>query len=184
MKTLLREILITLLLAIVAFFVLQTTVQTFIVNGPSMEPALEDGQRLLVNRIVYNFHEPQRGDVIIFHAPESGQDDFVKRIIAIPGDNIKINEGAVYLNRVKLNESYVKEAPDYTMPLTVLAGGEYFVLGDNRNHSNDSHNGWTVPRQNIIGKAWLSIWPQNKWGIISPHPLSEQLTPTEASYFK
>lgn len=181
MRIFLREVLITLLLAVVAFFILQTTVQTFIVIGPSMEPTLENGQRLLVNRVVYKLHEPERGDVIVFHPPESVNADYIKRIIGIPGDRIEVKKGAVYLNGTKLKEEYVKDKPSYISILRELSDGEYFVLGDNRNHSNDSHNDWTVPRQNIIGKAWLSIWPQEKWGIISPYPLSEQLDSTEAS---
>ena len=184
MKAFLREILLTILLAVAVFFILQSILQTFIVIGISMEPTFQQGQRLLINKVVYKLHQPERGDVIVFKSPQNGQADFIKRLIALPGDKVEIKQGAVYINGTKLGESYINENPSYTLPPTTLKDDEYFVLGDNRNHSNDSHSGWTVPEQNIIGKAWLSIWPPNKWRAIAHHPLSEQLaSPAETSYY-
>ncbi len=175
MKTFLREILVTLILAIVIFFTLQATVQSFIVVGSSMEPGLHAGQRLLINKVVYSFHEPERGDIIVFHPPDNRQVDYIKRIIALPGDTVEVKEETIYVNGSQLNEPYIKEPPKYTIHEQKIAGSEYFVLGDNRNNSNDSHNGWTVTRQKIIGKAWLSIWPPNEWGLVPNYPLQEQL---------
>ena len=175
MKTFLREILVTLILAIVVFFTLQATVQSFIVVGSSMEPGLHAGQRLLINKVVYSFHEPERGDIIVFHPPDNRQVDYIKRIIALPGDTVEVKEETIYVNGSQLNEPYIKEPPKYTTREQKIAGSEYFVLGDNRNNSNDSHNGWTVIRQKIIGKAWLSIWPPNEWGLVPNYPLQEQL---------
>ena len=166
MRVFFREILVTLVLAAAVFFLLQTTVQNVVVVEVSMEPNLEEGQRLLINKVVYHFHEPERGDVIIFHAPNNLQADYIKRIIGLPGDTVEVKEGAVYINGSKLDEPYIKDLPHYTLIQRKIEEDRYFVLGDNRNNSNDSHNNWTVPRQNIIGKAWLSIWPPGEWGLI------------------
>jgi len=175
MKAFFREILVTLILAIVVFFILQATVQSFVVVGSSMEPSLHEGQRLLINKVVYAFHEPERGDIIVFHPPDNQQVDYIKRIIALPGDTIKVKEEAIYINGSPLDEPYINEPPKYTISEQKIAVNEYFVLGDNRNNSNDSHNGWTVPRQNIIGKAWLSIWPPSEWSLVLDYPLQKQL---------
>ena len=177
MRTLFREILGTILLAIVIFILLQTTVQSFIVEGPSMEDSFHNGQRLLIikDKVAYAFHEPERGDVTIFHPPGNRRGDYIKRIIGLPGDTVEVKEQAVYINGTELDEHYVKDPPGYTLKLTKVPENNYFVLGDNRNNSSDSHSGWMVPRQNIIGKAWLSIWPPEKWGLVPDYPLEKQL---------
>ncbi len=176
MRFFLREILGTLILALVIFILLQATVQSFIVVGSSMKPSLYDGQRLLVNKAVYTFHEPEWGDMVVFRSPNNQQTDFIKRIIALPGDTVEIKMGIVYVNGSPLDEPYINNQPKYTLSVTKIPQNNYFVLGDNRNNSNDSHNGWTVPRQNIIGKSWLSIWPPNQWGLVTNYSLQEQLT--------
>ncbi len=176
MRFFLREILGTLILALVIFLLLQATVQSFIIFGSSMEPGLHDRQRLLVNKVTYVFHEPEWGDMVVFQSPNNRQTDFIKRIIALPGDTVEIKMGIVYVNDSPLDEPYINNQPKYKLPTTKIPQNEYFVLGDNRNNSNDSHNGWTVPRQNIIGKAWLSIWPPGQWGLVTNYSLQEQLT--------
>jgi len=175
MKTFFREILVTLIVAVVIFFLIQATVQTFIVVGASMEPSFHGGQRLLVNKAVYYLHEPERGDVIVFQPVDNRQADYIKRIIALPGDTVEVKMGAVYVNGSQLDESYIKNPPSYTKEQQKIPENNYFVLGDNRNNSDDSHNDWTVPRQKIIGKAWLFIWPPNEWGLAPNHSLQEQL---------
>jgi len=146
-----------------------------------MEPNFEEGQRLLINKIVYIFHQPERGDVIIFQPSNSGA-DYIKRIIALPGDTVEIKGGAVYINGSKLDEPYIKDPPNYTFHQKTIPENEYFVLGDNRNNSNDSHTGWTVPDENIIGKAWLSIWPPSEWGLAHNYSFEEQLESSVNSY--
>jgi signal peptidase I len=141
-----------------------------------MEPNLHDGQRLLVSKVVYFFREPKAGEVVVFQPPNNGRADYIKRIIAGPGDIVEIKSGVVYVNGSPLDEPYIKAEPGYTYSPEEIPENSYFVLGDNRNNSNDSHNGWTVPRQNIVGKAWLSIWPPSQWGVIAAYPLAEQLT--------
>jgi len=179
MKAFFREILITLILAVAIFFVIQFTLQTFVVVGTSMQPSFQNGQRLVVNKAVYKFSEPERGDVIIFEPPTKSQADYIKRIIALPGDTVEIKNEAVYVNGSELDEPYIKKSPGYTIDEQEIPGDAYFVLGDNRGNSNDSHNGWVVPRQNIVGKAWLSIWPPDKWWLVPNYPLQKQLASSD-----
>lgn len=182
MKAFFREIAITVALALAIFFLLRFTIDTVIVVGISMEPSFHSGQRVLVSKVSYRIHEPERGDVIIF-SPANGEDkDLIKRIIARPGDTVEIKDGAVYVNGTKLKEPYIQSPPSYHMKEQKVPEKKYFVLGDNRNQSNDSHNGWVVPRQNIIGKAWVSIWPPPKWGPVPQYSLSDQLASIINSY--
>jgi len=175
MKALLREIALTLILAIVIFLILQFTVQSFEIWGQCMEPNFYQGERLLVNKAVYHFTDPKRGDVIILHPPPEPSKSYIKRIIALPGDSIEVKEGAVYINGTKLDETYIKEPPAYTLTERTIPDNEYFVLGDNRNNSYDSYDWGPVSRENIIGKAWLSFWPIKDWGIVHHYPLEKQL---------
>jgi signal peptidase I len=138
-----------------------------------MEPSLSDGQRLLISKVTFYFRDPQVGEVIVFRPPNKKQPDYIKRVIAGPGDIVEVKEGAVYINSYPLDEPYIKAQPHYTLPPTEIPEDHYFVLGDNRNNSNDSHNNWTVPREDIIGKAWLSIWPANQWGVVTSYLLME-----------
>ena len=175
MKKFLRDIVVTIILAIVIFVLLQTTFQTFIVVGSSMEPNFQWQQRLLINKAVYHFLEPERGDVIVFKPANNQQADYLKRIIALPSDTVEVKMRVVYVNDSPLDEPYIKEPPRYTLHKRRIPDNNYFVLGDNRNNSNDSHHDWTVPRQNIVGKVWLSIWPPNEWGLAANYSLQEQL---------
>lgn len=168
MKAFFRDTLVTIIIGVVIYFGLQATVQKYVIFDSCMEPNFYEGQQIFVNKVVYKFHEPQRGDVIILHPPlpyESKATPFIKRIIALPSETIEVKDGEVYINGSKLYEPYIKEPPDYTLKRT-LAENEYFVLGDNRNNANDSHDGWTLPRQNIVGKVWLTVWPLNKLGLV------------------
>lgn len=175
MKIIIRDVVITVIIAVVIYLVIQNVFQTSVVVGPSMEPSFQDGQRLLINKAAYYLDEPERGDVIIFH-PFAGQgSEYIKRIIGLPSDTIEVKTSAVYVNGTKLEETYVENPAAYTLTETNIPDSNYFVLGDNRNNSNDSHNGWTVPQQNITGKAWLSIWPPDQWGVVEDYPLEEQL---------
>jgi signal peptidase I len=179
MRSFLREAVITIVLALIIFFAARATIQTFIVIQTSMEPNFHEGQRLVVNKAIYIFGDPERGDVVIFEAPNGLQEDFIKRVIGIPGDTIEVKDNAVYVNDVKLEEPYITTPPAYNTGKQKIPEDSYFVLGDNRNHSNDSHNGWTVPRDNIIGKAWLCTWPPEQWGTVPNYPLGEQLNDAE-----
>ncbi len=188
MKAFLRDILTTLVIAAVIVLGIQATLQSFIVDGPSMNYSFQDGQRVLVskvayhfrigNEIVHRFHEPERGDVIIFRAPDNERTDYIKRIIGLPGESVEIKDGIVYIHKedgkvVPLDEPYVTKQARLPFKGDTIPENEYFVLGDNRNNSGDSRNGWTSPRQDIIGKAWLSIWPPERWGLAANYPLEE-----------
>ena len=177
MKTFLREVLITLALAAAIFLVARQTIQTYEVFMTSMEPNFYEGQRVVVSKAAYWgwVGDPQRGDVIIFKAPVATDEDFIKRVIGLPGDTVEVKDKAVYVNGVKLDEPYVSEAPAYVMAKIIIPPDVYFVLGDNRNHSNDSHNGWYVQRDEIHGKAWLSSWPPSLWGVVHSYPLGSQI---------
>ena len=172
MGTALREITKIILLALIIFLVVSITLGSFRVDGESMEPSLQDGEYILVNKIAYSFHPPQRGDIIVFDSPSNPGRDFIKRVIAIPGDTVEIRDGQVYINGEAIDEPYISEPPEYTYPLTQVEEDEYFVLGDNRNHSSDSHIWGMVPRENIVGRAWICYWPLSEWGLVPNHPLA------------
>ena len=183
MKSFLRELLITFGLALAIYLVLQTSIQSSIVSNISMEPGLIAGDRLIVIKPIYSFASPERGDVIIIHPPIEPQKEYVKRLIGLPGDTVQISGGRVFINATALEEPYLKETPDYQYGPFTVPQNNYFVLGDNRNYSNDSHTGWTVTGDKIIGKAWVRIWPASKFGSAGSYPLNEQLevkTPARA----
>ncbi|MFC2071118.1 signal peptidase I [Chloroflexota bacterium] len=180
MITFLRDTLTTLILAAVIFFGLQATVQHSIVVSDSMKPSLQAKQHLIINKVAFKFHEPKRGDVIVFHPVNSQQGDYIKRIIGLPGESVEIEEGIVYIHKkdgsvLPLDEPYIKYPASYPFEGDTIPENEYFVLGDNRNNSDDSRNDWTLPRQNIVGKAWLSIWPRDRLGLAPNYPLQGQI---------
>ncbi len=178
MKVFLREFLAILVLAIAIFLLTQATIPGFYVDGSSMEPNLHPGQTLRINKVVYNFHEPERGDVIVFLNPDNPDEPpYIKRIIGLPGETIEIKDGVVYINGLKLGEPYIKDPSSRSFPEQKIPENEYFVLGDNRNNSQDSRAGWTVPVESIIGKAWLSTWPPSEWGL-APNYSPTTLTAT------
>jgi signal peptidase I len=182
MKAILREIALTLIMAIVIFLILQFTVQSFIIVGSSMQPNFQDGERLLINKVVYKFNQLERGEVIIFHPPSNQQADYIKRVIGLPGESVEIKDGVVYIHEEDGNVFPLAEPYNITEPARKdfkgdkIPENEYFVLGDNRNNSNDSRNFGPVSREDIIGKAWLLIWPPGEWGLVVNYPLSALLS--------
>jgi signal peptidase I len=159
----LRELLETAVLTIAIFLVVRVALQNFRVEGSSMEPNLHNDEYILVNKVDYLLHSPQRGDVIVFQAVPAGQPDkdFIKRIIGLPGETVAVHNNTVFINGRALLESFPREPMDYTFGPRKVPRDDYFVLGDNRDNSYDSSKWATpwLPRQDIIGKAWVSYWP-------------------------
>ena len=169
-KSMLREILDTVLLMLLIYVVTRTLVQTFRIEGVSMEPNLHDGQYLIINKLAYHLHSPRRGDVVVFHYPKNPRRDFIKRIIGLPGEKVQVQGEHILINGEELEEPYALHKGDYAWGPQILGEDEYFVLGDNRNSSSDSHNWGALPRGAIIGKAWISYWPPEHLGLV-PHYL-------------
>lgn len=175
MKSILKELLgwIIYILIIIG---LTWLVVTFVgqrtgVSGSSMETTLSDGDQLIVDKISYRFREPKRYDIIVFPYKYEENTYYIKRIIGMPGETIQIVDGYVYINGEPLDEHYGNEVMNKAgiaeEPLT-LGEDEYFVLGDNRNNSQDSRaaNVGTIHREDIIGRAWIRIWPFDEFGVI------------------
>ena len=161
-----------LVVIVLAFLIIKYVGQRTEVVGRSMEPTLEDGDNLIVDKITYRFKEPERLDIIVFPYRDGSGLYYIKRIIGMPGDIVYINyRGEVYINSEILEEDYIKEkavdAGIASLPIR-LGEDEYFVLGDNRNNSTDSRfpEVGLVKKDEIIGRAILRIWPLNKWEVI------------------
>lgn len=160
--------------AIVYFLLLQPHE----VRGRSMEPNFQDSEYLLTDKLSYKFGTPKRGDVIVFKAPPTRQEEFIKRIVATPGDTISIKEGKVFISTKNINNKRLEEyylgqnSPTFGGPIfsegekNTLGKEEYFVLGDNRTHSQDSRYFGVIRKADIIGKAWLIYWPPSKAGFV------------------
>ncbi|MBI3970282.1 MAG: signal peptidase I [Chloroflexi bacterium] len=166
MKAALRDVLETALLTLVIFLSVRLGVQNFRVEGFSMEPTLHTNQYLLVNKLSYFMGEPERGDIVVLKFPQDPRRDFIKRIVALPGEEVEVRRGAVYVNGRPLEEPYIRDRPLYEYPKRRVPESEFFVLGDNRNNSHDSHVWDMLPREYIIGKAWVSYWPVQEWGVV------------------
>lgn len=170
---LVREIIETITLTILMFLVIRFAVQNFRVDGMSMEPTLHNGEFILVNKAAYLFHPPERGDVIVFEYPRDTQVDYIKRIIAIPGDTISVVGTRVTVDGVTLTEPYVNQAdnsnPFQNFTNRHVPSSDYFVMGDNRGNSSDSRDWGFVPRQDIIGEATFVYYPFNEgnFGLLS-----------------
>lgn len=169
-----REIVETVLLTALVYFVVRSSVQFTPIQGPSMRPGLHDGQAVIVNELGYVFGSPQRGDVIVFHPPFNPKEQYIKRVIAVPGDTFSVTDTSVIVNGVALKEPYVNDSETGSengaaIPETKLGPGEYFVLGDNRGDSTDSRAFGSVPRQNIVGKAEFVTWPAGAIHWIDTH---------------
>jgi signal peptidase I len=191
-RSFLWEMVQTVLLTLIIFLAVRAVVQNFKVEGASMEPTLHTGQYLLINKIGYArlegtpfafldhkgsdaadgylFGGPQRGDIVVFRAPVQPDKDFIKRVIALPGDTIEVRGGQVYVNDQLVDEPYIRDKAPYLVPRQTVPPDHYFVLGDNRPNSSDSHVWGLVPAENIIGRAWVSYWPPNLWGTV-PEPV-------------
>jgi len=161
---------ITLFVIIVAFIGIQMLIKPFEVFDVSMKPTFKEGDFIIVNRLAYIANEPKQGDVIALYSPGTpGQplfnpfspqnaSQYIKRIIAVPGDRVSVEEQRVFVNGNPLAEPYIMQSPEYYCAEQTIPEGKYFVLGDNRNSSYDSHRGWLTSREDIIGPVWFRYW--------------------------
>ncbi|OGM56928.1 signal peptidase I [Candidatus Woesebacteria bacterium RIFCSPHIGHO2_12_FULL_46_16] len=168
------DILEVIVFAVAIFlFIYLLVLQPHKIKGASMDPNFFDGEYLLTDKVTYRFGEPKRGDVIVFKAPTGNGDEFIKRIIGLPGEKVSVKSGKMYINEKVLEEKYLDAS------LITSAGyflqedqsvsvpeGEYFVLGDNRPHSSDSRAWGFIAKKKITGRAWLIYWPLKSAGIV------------------
>ena len=171
-SSLLREVAEVVVLAVILYVGISFAVQAVHVEGLSMYATLDNNDYLIANKIDYRLHAPQRGDIVILRPPTNNSTDFIKRIIGLPGERILIRSGVVYINGHRLDEPYLPEAwvsdtnwPDNSSG-RVMGADEYFVMGDNRNRSQDSRFFGPISRDRIDGKAWFRIWPLDHFGNI------------------
>jgi signal peptidase I len=163
----LRDLALSVLIAIVVILFLYQPVK---VEGTSMMPAIDNEERIFINKFVYRFglEDIRHGDTVVFWFPNDTSKSYIKRVIGLPGDTVEVKEGTVVLNGRPLEEPYVPD--DYrdriSVPRQKLPADQYFVLGDHRNSSNDSRTGWTVPRSYIYGKAVFVYWPLWRLGLL------------------
>jgi signal peptidase I len=185
-RPLLREVIDTVLFIVVVYVFVEMAAPRFLVEGPSMQPTFWDNQRLIISRIHYMLSDPERGDIVVFNKPGSriGDSPLIKRAIGLPHDTIEFREVPgtetptngeasvkfdLYINGVKVDEPYINEAcrPGSCRAETwVLGDDEYFVMGDNRNHSSDSRSFNQIRKSDIIGEALVRYWPPQDWALL------------------
>ena len=159
------DVLEALIWAVVLFVLINLVSARIRVDGGSMLPTLTNGELVIVNKLVYRLGEPKCGDIIVFYFPVDPSQEFIKRVIGLPGDQVSIHKGVITINGQRLEEAYLSVNTSYEGDWTV-AEEQLFVLGDNRNNSLDSHNWGTVPMDYVIGKALFIYWPFENLGIV------------------
>ncbi|NTW98095.1 MAG: signal peptidase I [Oscillochloris sp.] len=198
-RSVVRELLETAIFILLVFFIVRGIVQNFKIEGSSMEPTMHTGEYILVNklvyfhfdlnapirllpgqerlpqRIIYPFHQPRRGDIVVFEYPRDVSKDYIKRVIGLPGDTLEIRDGLVFVNGAELHEPYIK-AETYCLGSRVCGNGPFvipdgtiFVMGDNRNNSSDSREWESLPFDRVVGQAWLIYYPVDSWGLVTHH---------------
>lgn len=168
---LLRELLETIVLSLVIFLLIRLVIQNYRIESHSMQPNFYEGEFILVNKLAFKLGEPSRGEVIVFHNPGNVEEDYIKRVIGLPGDVVEIRNQIIFINGQELAEPYATNPfNDNYGPITV-SDNHLFVMGDNRGNSSDSRRIGPIPEELIVGQAWLRVWPFNKWGIIKHYQL-------------
>jgi signal peptidase I len=161
------DVLETLVLSLVLFLGINAISARIRVESISMQPTLYAGDFVIVNKLAYKIGQPGRGDVIIFHyPPDPNREPYIKRVIGLPGETVRVGNGAVFVNDIPLDEPYISAPPSYNGEWRVPENG-LFVLGDNRNSSSDSHSWGIVPLPNVIGKAEVVYWPPSDWQLLN-----------------
>jgi signal peptidase I len=209
-RSMVRELVETALFILLVFFIVRGIVQNFKIEGSSMEPTLHTGQYILVNklvyfhfdlnaplrlfpgqeelpqRIIYPFHQPRRGDIVVFEYPRDVSKDYIKRVIGLPGDTLEIRDGQVFVNGEQLDQPYLQGAETYCVPgfpchegAITVPEGQIFVMGDNRANSSDSREWNALPLDRVVGQAWVIYYPVADWGLV-PHYDYDRSSPVAA----
>jgi signal peptidase I len=199
-RSLVRELVETAIFILLVFFIVRGIVQNFKIEGSSMEPTLHTGQYILVNKlvyfhfdlnaplrlmpgqegqpqkIIYPFHQPRRGDILVFEYPRDVSKDYIKRVIGLPGDTLDIHDGKVFVNSTELSEPYLGGAATACLGSRVCGQGPFvipegtiFVMGDNRGNSSDSREWDSLPLDRVVGQAWVIYYPVSSWGLVPHH---------------
>jgi signal peptidase I len=168
-NTLWRDVIEIVFLIVIIYTLVNLSTARAVVEGSSMQPNFETGQLVIVNRFAYYFNNPERGDVIVLHNPKNANEDFIKRVVGLPGEIVEIKEGRVYANGIRLEEPYIENFCANCDKAWTLGPDEYFVLGDNRRNSHDSHSFGPIKRDLIVGQAWIRYWPPKDFALIH-HP--------------
>lgn len=159
------DVIETLVLSALLYAAINTVSARIRVDGSSMLPTLHNHEYVFVNKLAYKFNLPKHGDVIVFYFPRDPEQEYIKRVIGLPGDHVQIADGKVFVNDQQLVETYISDPPSYQNNW-IVPEGTLFVLGDNRNSSSDSHSWGPLALEYVIGKALLIYWPLQSWSII------------------
>ncbi|MCX6012646.1 MAG: signal peptidase I [Chloroflexi bacterium] len=183
-----KDIIIVVVVALAIFLITRIFIQNYVIDGPSMEPNFYTGQWVIVSKLAYKSGSPHRGDVIVCKNPASNPPILIKRVIGLPGEKVEITGGKIYIDGKSLNEGEYISIPTINGGKWTVPADSYFVLGDNRGNSSDSRILGFIPKSDIVGKAWLRIWPLNKFGrapnflpTLSINPLQFELLAVKAS---
>lgn len=171
-----RELVETVVLSLIIFLLIRQVVQNYRIENHSMEPNFYEGQFVLVNKLAYWLGEPTRGDVVVFHNPRNTNEDYIKRIIGIPGDTVEVRDQTVFVNGHPLPEDFPHNAmpPGEFIGPIVVGDNQLFVMGDNRPNSSDSRVFGPVDQDLVVGQAWLRIWPLTEFGIVQHEDLAPE----------
>jgi signal peptidase I len=167
---LIRELIEVIAFTLLVFLVIRFAVQSFRVDGESMEPGLHTDEYVLVDKVTYLFHAPERGDIIVFHYPLDTSRDFIKRVIGVPGDVVSTTSTSVIVDGQTLHEPYISVPFNFESDKWKLGPNEFFVMGDNRNNSLDSRSWGMLDKSYIVGKVEAVYWPVTNWEFINTFP--------------
>jgi signal peptidase I len=169
----LRELVETVVLSLVIFLLIRQVVQNYRIESHSMEPNFYEGQFILVNKLAYKLGAPERGDVVVFHNPENPEEDYIKRVIGLPGDTVQIENQTIYINGEPIEEHYPQNplTPGTYFGPIVVEPDHLFVMGDNRPNSKDSRSFGQLPEDLVVGQAWVRVWPFSEFGVVDHYDL-------------
>ncbi len=169
-KSVIKEYIDSFIVAgILAILIITYVARSFYIPSESMLPTLKVNDYILVNRFVYKMALPSRGEIIVFHPPhvkDPANTDFIKRVVALENDVVEVADGVLYLNGIPQDEPFIKEPIDADFPAYRVPKGHVFVMGDNRNNSDDSRYWGPLPLENIVGKAFVIFWPVSRMGLL------------------